>query len=97
MFFGLAIKNYESPHGRISLVAHDLFSDADTYKERGYLLDLEQLGYRWMKGRMADDTHIMTNIQANGTRSRVDEYATYFGLFRGQEQTCSVLTGVVFS
>lgn len=94
--FGLNIKNYESPHGKISIVPHDLFSDADTYKERGYLLDLSQLGYRWMKGRIADDTHIVTNIQNNDVAGRTDEYRTYFGVFRGQEKTCSRLIGVKF-
>jgi len=87
--FGLDITRYVSPHGVVNIVVNDLFSEADHMKERGYLVDMSQYHYVYMVGEFANDTTLWTNIQNNDLAAREDEYRTYFGLWRGQEQASS--------
>jgi hypothetical protein len=81
--FGLDINRLLTPHGSLMVVKHNLF-EGDTYGKRGYVIDLDNVGYRFLRGR---DTKLMTNIQANDKDSRKDEYLTEMGLVRRLEKT----------
>lgn len=89
--YGISISQWRSPHGRVNLMTENLFSDADYLKERLYVLDLSQLGYRYLQGR---DTHLRTNVQAPGDDARKDEYLTEFGIQRGIEKSSGLLKGI---
>lgn len=89
--YGISISRWKSPHGMVNLMTENLFSDADYLKERLYVLDLSQLGYRYLQGR---DTHLRTNVQANGDDARKDEYLTEFGIQRGIEKSSGLLKGI---
>jgi hypothetical protein len=89
--YGIAIRNWRSPHGSINLMVENLFSDAAYLKERLYVLDMSQFGYRFLQGR---DTHMITNVQPNGTDARQDEYLTEAGVQRGIEKSSGLLKGI---
>lgn len=81
--FGLAVKRLITPHGDLMVIKHNLF-EGDTYGKRAYVVDMENLGYRFLRGR---DTKLFTNIQANDKDGRKDEYRTDMGLVRRLEKT----------
>jgi hypothetical protein len=81
--FGLDINRLLTPHGSLMVVKHNLF-EGDTYGKRAYVVDLDNVGYRFLRGR---DTKLMTNIQANDKDSRKDEYLTEMGFVRRLEKT----------
>lgn len=81
--FGIDIQRLLTPHGELMVTKHNLL-EGDTYGKRAYVLDLDNIGYRFLKGR---DTKLMTNIQANDKDARKDEYLTEFGFVRVQEKT----------
>lgn len=89
--YGIAIRKWRSPHGDVNFMVENLFSDAAYLKERAYLLDMSQLGYRFLNGR---DTYLRTNVQAPGDDARKDEYLTECGLQRGQEKSSGLLKGI---
>lgn len=74
--FGLNITKYSSPHGTLNIIKHDLLT-GDLYGKSAVGLDLEALTYRYLSNR---DTKLLTNRQAPGEDSRVDEYLTECGL-----------------
>jgi hypothetical protein len=86
--FGLDINRLLTPHGSLMVVKHNLF-EGDTYGKRAYVVDLDNVGYRFLRGR---DTKLMTNIQANDKDSRKDEYLTEMGLVRKLEKTHGRIT-----
>jgi hypothetical protein len=81
--FGLSVQRLLTPHGVLMIVKHNLF-EGDTYGKRAYVVDLDNVGYRFLKGR---DTKLKTNIQANDKDARKDEYLTEMGLVRRLEKT----------
>lgn len=81
--FGLDINRLLTPHGSLMVIKHNLF-EGDTYGKRAYAVDLDNVGYRFLRGR---DTKLMTNIQANDKDSRKDEYISEVGLVRRLEKT----------
>lgn len=80
--FGLNIRRLITPHGDLMVMTHDLF-EGDTYGKRAYVVDLDGLGYRFLRGR---DTKLHTNIQSPGADSRKDEYRSEVGLVRKVEK-----------
>jgi hypothetical protein len=86
--FGLDIKKLLTPHGSLMIVKHNLFEGA-TYGKRAYVVDLDAVGYRFLKGR---DTKLHTAIQANDKDSRKDEYRTEMGFVRKSEKVHGRIT-----
>ena len=80
--FGLDIKKLLTPHGNLMVVKHNLF-EGDDYGKRAYVVDLDGVGYRFLRGR---DTKLHTSIQANDKDSRKDEYRTEMGFVRKAEK-----------
>ncbi|HET7559513.1 MAG TPA: DUF5309 family protein [Limnochordia bacterium] len=88
--FGVAYRQYVSPHGVINLVGHPLLTTA-TVNGYGFLLDLGSVEYRYLKGR---DVLYRPNIVQDGTDGVTDEYLTECGLKLANEQQHGVITGV---
>jgi len=88
--FGLAITEYLSPHGRVLLVPHNLLEGA-IYGGYGILTDMEELTFRFAKGR---DTKLLTGVQLPDEDGLKDMYLTEFGLEFGLEKKHSLMTGV---
>lgn len=81
--FGMNIKELVTPHGRWLIAKHDLFT-GDTYKLRGYSIDLANIGWAWF---VDAEAVLSTNLQVGGTDTRKDEYLSECTLFRMQEKT----------
>lgn len=86
--FGIDIVRLLTPHGVLMVTKHNLL-EGTTHGKYAYVLDMDNLGYRFLKGR---DTKLKTNIQANDKDARKDEYITEFGLFRAHENTHGRIT-----
>lgn len=86
--FGIDIVRLLTPHGVLMVTKHNLL-EGTTHGKYGFVLDMDNLGYRFLKGR---DTKLKTNIQANDKDARKDEYITEFGLFRAFEETHGRIT-----
>lgn len=86
--YGLRITRYESPHGTVNIIKHPLLTGT-TYGNYGVMLDMECLTYRYLSNR---DTKLLTNRQAPGEDSRVDEYLTECGLQFEQEKRHAVMS-----
>ncbi len=86
--YGLRITRYESPHGTVNLIKHPLLTGM-TYGNYAVMLDMECLTYRYLSNR---DTKLLTNRQAPGEDSRVDEYLTECGLQFEQESRHAVMS-----
>ncbi len=86
--YGLRITRYESPHGTVNIVKHPLLTGT-TYGNYAVMLDLECLTYRYLSNR---DTKLLTNRQAPGEDSRVDEYLTECGLQFEQQKRHAVMS-----
>ncbi len=89
--YGLRITRYESPHGTVNLIKHPLLTGT-TYGNYAVMLDMECLTYRYLSNR---DTKLLTNRQAPGEDSRVDEYLTECGLQFEQESRHAVMSKTV--
>lgn len=87
--YGIAVTQYINGHGTLNIVKHDLLEEA--YGGMGIVIDMDNLMYRHLSGR---DTKLRTNIQANDSDTRQDEYLTECGLHLKQEKTMGVLTGI---
>lgn len=73
--FGLDIVTYLTPHGKLNMTMHPLLVQG--YADYAFILDMENISYRPLKGR---DTKLMTNIQNNDEDGRRDMYQTEAGL-----------------
>jgi hypothetical protein len=91
--WGIHVERLQTPHGVWNLVTNDLM-EGDSYGGYGFTLDFSNLQY-WFMPRaegMCGDTHIVTNVQANGSRFRKDEWRTYAGLKLKLEKSHGVMT-----
>lgn len=86
--YGIRILNYESPHGLIHIIKHELLTGTK-YGNYGIMLDMECLFYRYLSNR---DTKLLTNRQDPGEDSRVDEYLTECGLHFEQEKRHAIMS-----
>lgn len=86
--FGIDIVRLLTPHGVLMVTKHNLL-EGTQHGKMGFVLDMDNLGYRFLKGR---DTKLKTNIQDNDKDARKDEYITEFGLFRAHENTHGRIT-----
>ncbi|MFA6973200.1 MAG: DUF5309 family protein [Parcubacteria group bacterium] len=85
--FGLSIVKYQSPHGTLNILKHDLLA-GDLYGKAAIGLDMEALTYRFLSNR---DTKLLTNRQAPGEDSNVNEYLTECGLQLEQPERHAVV------
>jgi hypothetical protein len=85
--FGLSIVKYVSPHGTLNILKHDLLT-GDLYGKSAVGLDMEALTYRYLSNR---DTKLLTNRQAPGEDSNVNEYLTECGLQMEQPERHAVV------
>ena len=86
--YGLRIVTYDSPHGTLHMIKHPLLTGT-TYGNYAVGLDMECLTYRYLSNR---DTKLLTNRQANGEDSQVDEYLTECGLQMEQESRHAIMS-----
>jgi hypothetical protein len=97
--YGLAIKQYVSPHGTINLISHPLLEGAVW---GGYMiaLDMGQAapGFHPLGGSNAPhgsrDTKVLTNRQAPDADKQLDEILTEGGFSFKQPKTGGVATGI---
>ena len=87
--YGISLKEYLSGHGSLYIVKHDLLEQ--DYSGYGFAIDVDNIEYRPLNGR---DTKLQTNIQANDSDTRKDEYFTEAGIGVKLEKSHSVLYGV---
>lgn len=86
--YGIRILNYESPHGLVHIIKHELLTGTK-FGNYGIMLDMECLFYRYLSNR---DTKLLTNRQDPGEDSRVDEYLTECGLHFEQEKRHAIMS-----
>lgn len=84
--YGITILKYESAHGTLNLIKHDLLSGTP-YGNYCIVLDMENLTYKYLQGR---DTKLLTERQANDADTALEEYLTECGLQMKQEETHAV-------
>ena len=89
---GIAIKRIESSHGTIMIAKHNLLGDVSAYQGHLYLLDMDTIERRPMKGR---DTALLTNRQENDRDGVVYELRTEIGWQIANEECSGVMTGIV--
>lgn len=89
--FGISLAQWLTPFGMVNLVLNNLFTENTTFAGYAYLLDPEQLTYRFLQN---SDTKLKTNIQANDADGQEDEYITEAGLQFTQEKKASLLYNV---
>jgi hypothetical protein len=97
--YGLAIKQYMSPHGTLNLVKHNLLEGTVW---GGYMIavDFGQAApqYRFLGGANAPggsrDTKVLTNRQAPDADGQKDEILTESGYEVKQPKTGGVMTGI---
>jgi hypothetical protein len=86
--FGLNVKSLESPHGDVMIMKSNELQGA-THKGWGFVLDVDNLGYRFLRGR---DTKLYTNIQDNDVDGRKDQYMSDVGMVRKGAKTHARIT-----
>lgn len=92
--YGLNVRRFQSAHGSINVVTHNLFEGA-TYGGYAALIDLKNKRKRYLANDQGSrDTFIKQNIQANDADTRKDEYISEIGLESAQEQADALFTGV---
>ncbi len=84
--YGITILTYNSAHGTLNMIKHDLLSGTP-YGNYCVVLDMENLTYKYLAGR---DTKLLTNRQANDEDSIKEEYLTECGLQIKLESTHAV-------
>ncbi len=75
--YGIAVKEYQTSHGKLLIVKHRLLGDAGTTLGRGGLIvDTKKLSMRTLAGRA---TKMMKNRQGPGVDGWIDEYIAEVG------------------
>jgi hypothetical protein len=92
--YGLNVRQFESAHGTLNVVTHNLLEGA-TYGGYGIVLDLSLIKNRPLANDQGSRaTHIRQQIQANDADTRKDELLTEEGLEFGQEKAHGLISGV---
>jgi hypothetical protein len=89
--FGVRISKYRSGHGDLNITRHWLLEDFTEYKKYGFVLDPENIKYRFLQNL---DTKLHLDIQQKQEEVHRDEYRTHAGLQLMQEKTHGTLKGV---
>lgn len=92
--YGLNVRQFESAHGTLNVVTHNLLEGA-TYGGYGIILDLSLIKRRVLKNDQGSrDTHVRMDIQANDADTKKAEYLTEDGLQLAQEKAHGLISGV---
>lgn len=86
--FGIAVRQWLSPFGMVNIVLSNIFAETTTYGGYAFLVDPEQVMYRYLAN---SDTKLKTNIQANDADGEEDEYLAEVGLNFSQEKKAALL------
>lgn len=89
--FGINLSQWMTAFGMVNLVLTNLFTETTTFSGYAYLIDPEQLKYRYLAN---SDTKLKTNIQAPSADGEEDEYLSEVGLQFMSEKKASQLYGV---
>lgn len=89
--FGIAVNQWLTPFGMVNIVNSNLFSETSLYSGYAYLIDPDQVMYRYLSN---SDTKLKTHIEANDADGEEDEYLSEVGLHFSQEKKASVLYDV---
>jgi hypothetical protein len=89
--FGVRIAKYRSGHGDLNITRHWLLEDFTEFKQYGFVLDPENVKYRFLQNL---DTKLHTDIQQKQEEVHRDEYRTHAGLQLMQEKTHGIVKGV---
>jgi hypothetical protein len=84
--YGITIMKYQSAHGTLNLIKHDLLKGTP-YGNYCVVVDMENLTYKYLEGR---DTKLLTNRQANDEDALKEEFLTECGLQMKHESTHAV-------
>lgn len=84
--YGVTIYRYESVHGTLYLIKHDLLKGT-TYGNYCVVLDMDKVTYRYLTAR---DTKLLTDRQANGDDEKVEEYLSEVGL-QFENESCHAI------
>ncbi len=88
--YGIAISQWLSPHGTVMLVKDNQLQGT-TYGGYAFLLELEELAYRYMQGR---DVTLSTNVQNPADDFYLDVYDCEVGLEIHNEPKHRLLYGI---
>jgi hypothetical protein len=92
--YGLDVRRFISPSGRVNVVTNYLFEGA-VYGGYMAVLDLSQIKKRYLaNSRGSRDTHVKDGIQAPDAETMKSEYRTEAGLEFGLEKTHALITGI---
>lgn len=86
--FGMKLSRWETPYGTLYLKGHPLLSQNSQFNDWGFIVDLSNIKYRFMKNR---DTKFLKDRQAPGIDGVTHEYLTECGLEIRHEQTHGIL------
>jgi len=89
--FGINLSQWMTAFGMVNLVLTNLFTETTTFSGYAYLIDPQQLTYRYLTN---SDTKLKTNIQDNSADGEEDEYLSEVGLQFMQEKKAAQLYGV---
>lgn len=89
--FGIAVTQWLSPFGMVNIINSNIFTETTVYSGYGYLIDPEQLKYRFLRN---SDTMLRTNIQANDADGEEDEYLSEVGFEFRNEKKAAVLYNI---
>jgi hypothetical protein len=86
--YGILINKIRTPFGTLNVIHHELLSGT-VYGNYAIALDMEALYFRFLQNR---DTKLLTNRQAPGEDSRIDEYLTECGFQIEQESRHAIMS-----
>ena len=86
--YGLRVWSYLTPFGELVMKLHPLLSENTIFNKWGFIIDLDQLRYRYLAG---SDTKYLRNRQGPGIDGVMDEYLTEAGLECRFEETHAVI------
>ena len=88
--YGIAVSQYLTAFGMLNIVNMNNFSETTTTAGEAFMIDPEQLKYRFLAN---SDTKLKTNIQDNSADGEEDEYISEVGLEFRNEKKGSMLYG----
>lgn len=91
--YGVAVKRYQTAHGDLNVVAHDML--VDDFSGYAVAIDVQNVGIRFMQGaKGARNARLETNRQDPSADGTAEEYLSEIGLHVKMEATHGILYGV---
>lgn len=88
---GIAVASYLTQYGDlVHIVPHRELLQKD-YAGIAFCIDLADIKYKYLNG---EDTHLEVDIETPGDKKKINEYRTWYGVYRGSEKRHGVLKGV---